>query len=72
MGWSARGPAWQLDMLADVLYVRRLQLKNNPAWFRSLVWNEVLLQFPFFFFGTRALNEALRSLLQHHHAQRGM
>ena len=40
-----------LDPLTILTCVMFAQIKSNPPWFRVLVWNEILLQLPFFFMG---------------------
>jgi len=47
-GWALNLMDWYLEAYGDPL------CKRVPPWFRVLVWNEVLLQLPFFCYGAWA------------------
>lgn len=49
---------WYLGTYGDPL------IKINPPWFRVLVWNELLLQLPFFFIGAYAFTAGKRWIQQ--------
>ncbi|EIE23813.1 hypothetical protein COCSUDRAFT_83688 [Coccomyxa subellipsoidea C-169] len=60
--WYADGAVnmleWYVEQFGDPL------VKDSPSWFRVLVWNEILLQLPFFFVGAYAFAAGKRWIRQ--------